>query len=645
MTLEVSPAVLETVKGYIRDWMSSFPTADDLWHISWRGSEPRHSVWYLLSTKGVDRSLLASKRTLWDEGGANVRSFTLALINTLRDDIEARGAVGIVATTPPAVPGALVATVDTVVAPDMVAAEAGAGAGGAEEIVAGAEPDAGGVAGAEAEPETGAEVEEMVDAGAEEIAAEPEEIVAGAETEPGAGAGGVAAEMVEPGAVAVAVVVSKTPLTLDQKRVMLADPVSWAGYASTFGFSSPHGVECYNSCRDLVSLQVRIEDMRLDLEAKEIAWHEQHGAEKVRSDRVKYATIDTQLRDLISGGVTGLTSLLESNAAKLEALGRVASASDVGLVRRFVLGSTAEPSTPKFKKFKRKVKCAPTRPSSPVIVPDSEILKIRSRLEELEKDAGPLGTVFGVRNARQVACTCSKCSSEFASPSLSPCVTHMWAALSVDGTFDSENSGVWECHTKAHGEPLGPRCLGKGSSVIKKGALKYPSKISDVFFRVFGREGLNSDVRGANDSYPYNFFVHHHRDMMSPDNKVFLLVPQCCESEQLFETRFPGYSSSSGTYFANVERTKDPKVFCEKMYGKLGWDEKDRPRHRETLESRTIWCPESAYYKKKEARGKKRSATGEAKAGPSNAGPSHAGPSNAGPSHGAATDSDTESES
>jgi hypothetical protein len=221
------------------------------------------------------------------------------------------------------------------------------------------------------------------------------------------------------------------------------------------------------------------------------------------------------------------------------------------------------------------------RPTSAVAIKPEAIKLMKETFAKLEKEHGD---VFGTFKATTTPCDCSRCKKTSSQHPPSPLVKHIWAAFSLDGTLDVANTGVWSATTRRRGEPLGPRCLGRGHAKPAGGG-KYHALISSVCDRIFG-------LSRNHESF---FFVHHHADPLSPANKYLILVPKPCESDpKFFENRgFPGYSSSSDVFFGRSQRTTNPKAFCKKLYGTLGWKGKSSwEEYERTGNWTTLYYPE-----------------------------------------------------
>jgi len=685
--MEVDSSVLETIKSHVTEWMTAM-SADETKTLDTRREEILRIRWdgiaAALASRNVAPSLLSSKKPLWvrpdpetGRPGSVLHEFATKLANDLFESLDVAAATEEAAEAK-ARAAAFARAASTAPPPLPETVEAVATAGSGDVAVAVAE-----VTVAEAEATATDEMtvaEEM----AEEPVADDQAMVSSF------------ADFYFPFAAASPRVQGTVPLissSMDFKRTLL-ESNEWSSFGRKT-FLSDVGLECFDSSRDLFLLQVRIDDMLADLKAKEMSWLDRwvtnyasgsgSGSKELvvaESSLKAWTKMCTNARELVDGGETGMSSQLveyetkRSHAAAVVAdLKHQSDAStracvDVSSVRGFIFPnfSSKKIKISKTKKSKTSVAHGPHGPkrlSAPVEVTESTMEKIVARVKEMEKEAG---NVFGVMNSKMVPCGCPKCLKVKSGSVLptSPSVKHMWIALNVDGTFDAINSGVWDCYTPAHGEYMGPKCLGPSSgSVVKPTGVKYLSKISDVIVRVFGNDGLNSTFPGDDESYPYNFFVHHHHDMFSGDNKVFLLVPQCCESEKMFSTHFPGYSSSwpiygpseedkpgklfGDTIFCNNGRTKDPQDFCVKMYGKLGWDESTRDTFVSTKTKSTIWSPDwkkarlQDPSKTRSVRMSKRSTT-HLDAGPSNDRPSKKAKVQTDSESQSETESDTESE-
>lgn len=230
-------------------------------------------------------------------------------------------------------------------------------------------------------------------------------------------------------------------------------------------------------------------------------------------------------------------------------------------------------------------RCPPTRPANPVEVTPETLKEVRKLVDGVDIAEHKLGPKYA--NTRP--CNCKPCQKDGkAITRHGRCVVfrHFWVCLSKDGTLDPANCGYWEASTNRQGQSAGPAPLGEAKSkvevwshpMVPTGEKRqfYKGNVAELYQRVFGPAGLNSDVgdmqdvleghpdplkflmeQGAKEGYPHNLYVHTCADPESDGNTVLLLAPQAVEKVDLFAAEFPGFSSRHNdidTFLGNRQR-------------------------------------------------------------------------------------------
>jgi hypothetical protein len=387
-------------------------------------------------------------------------------------------------------------------------------------------------------------------------------------------------------------------------------------------FESVVGREAWESARSVVKLQLDLDALQNRLRSATSAWSEKYVSDRLDREVEEAVRLEAEADGFVNvhssmaknfeqligmckdpSKVAEYEAFLATSAAELSsaqilkesrrnALARARSSlSELSICRRFidenyeeeVFGSPASAAKNRSRSAKIRWPDTPSgvRPTSAVAIKPEAIKLMKETFAKLEKEHGD---VFGTFKATTTPCDCSRCKKTSSQHPPSPLVKHIWAAFSLDGTLDVANTGVWSATTRRRGEPLGPRCLGRGHAKPAGGG-KYHALISSVCDRIFG-------LSRNHESF---FFVHHHADPLSPANKYLILVPKPCESDpKFFENRgFPGYSSSSDVFFGRSQRTTNPKAFCKKLYGTLGWKGKSSwEEYERTGNWTTLYYPE-----------------------------------------------------